>query len=222
VRRGQQLDYNGRRNLVKVAIETRVLKYVFLVLLAGAILATAAVYMLSRGFSARDQPTAMEAFVASQLRHMAVPGAARQIANPVAGGPKVLSEAMEHFADHCAICHSTDGSGNTAIGKGLYPKPPDMRQAATQKLSDGELYYIIHNGVRLTGMPAFGAEGAQDEDSWKLVHFIRHLPNLTDDELARMKDMNPKSPGDLKEEDEIKRFLEGGDTPPPEEIHQHH
>jgi mono/diheme cytochrome c family protein len=216
------LDYNGCRSLAKVAIKTRLLKYVFLLLLAGAILATAAVYMLSRGFSARDEPTAIEAFVAGQIRHIAVPGAARQMTNPVAASPEVVSEAMEHFADHCATCHGNDGSGNAAIGKGLYPKPPDMRQAATQKLSDGELYYIIHNGVRFTGMPAFGAEGAQDEDSWKLVRFIRHLPKVTDEELARMKDMNPKSPGDLKEEDEIKKFLEGSDSQPPEEIHKHH
>jgi mono/diheme cytochrome c family protein len=216
------LDYNSRRNLAKVTIKTRLLKYVFLLLLAGAILTTAAAYMLSRGFSAREEPTAIEAFAARQLRHMAVPSVARQMANPVAGSPKVLSEAMEHFADHCATCHGNDGSGNTAIGKGFYPKPPDMRQTTTQKLSDGELYYIIHNGVRFTGMPAFGAEGAQDEDSWKLVRFIRHLPEMTDEELARMKDMNPKSPADLNEENEIKRFLEGSESQPSEEIHTHH
>ena len=207
-----------------MTIRTTHLKYLLLLFLAGAILTAAVAYMLSRGFSARDEPTMAEAFVARQLRHMAVPGAARRVTNPVAVTPAVLSEAMVHFADHCAICHGNDGSGNTIIGKGSYPKPPDMRQADTQKLSDGELYYIIRNGVRFTGMPAFGADnaGSQDDDSWKLVQFIRHLPKMTDDELARMKDMNPKSPADLTEEDEIKRFHEGNANEPSGEAHEHH
>lgn len=98
-----------------------------------------------------------------------------------------------------------------------------MRLAPTQSLTDGELFYIIHNGVRFTGMPAFGsADSADDLDSWKLVRFIRHLPALTDQELARMKDMNPKTPADLKEEEEIQKFLEGGDAPASKGTHEHH
>ena len=188
-----------------------------------AILVVTAVYVVRRGFSARDEPNAAEAFLARQLRHIAVPRRARQMANPVAASPEVLADAMAHFADHCAICHGNDGSGNALIGKGLYPKPPDMRQRDTQNLSDGELYYIIHNGVRFTGMPAFGPNNAgEDEDSWKLVRFIRHLPEMTDEEVARMKDMNPKSPADLQEEDEIKRFLEGESEPSGETPKHHH
>jgi hypothetical protein len=79
-----------------------------------------------------------------------------------------------------------DGSGNTEIGQNLYPKPPDMRQAETQNLTDGEIYYIIHNGIRLTGMPAWGDPG-KDDDSWKLVLFIRHLPRMTSQEMKEMK-----------------------------------
>jgi len=109
------------------------------------------------------------------------------------------------------------------IGRGLYPKPPDMRQTETQNLTDGELYYIIHNGVRFTGMPGFGEDtsNTQDLDSWKLVHFIRRLPKLTAEEVEQMKEMNPKSPADLKEEEELQRFLRGED-PPAEPNHVHH
>jgi mono/diheme cytochrome c family protein len=155
---------------------------------------------------------------------MAIPGNARDAANPVSAGPEVLQEAMAHFADHCAFCHANDGSGNTEIGKALYPNPPDMRLAATQELTDGELYYIIHNGVRFTGMPAFGEESLNDRDeaSWKLVHFIRYLPKLTPEELQQMKSLNPKTPDDLKEEEENRRFLQGEDVAPADESHQHH
>ena len=78
------------------------------------------------------------------------------------------------------------------MGRNLYPKAPDMRARATQSLSDGELYSIIKNGVRLTGMPAWGAPGDADEETWALVHFIRRLPALTPDDLADMRRRNPR------------------------------
>src|SRR5262249_54250180 len=156
-------------------------QYVLLLLILVGIVGGVA-YILSRGISARGEPSAAEAFIARRLRHLAIPRPARAAMNPVAASPQVLMEAMEHFADHCAFCHANDGSGNTDIGKGLYPKPPDMKQAATQDLSDGELFYIIQNGVRFTGMPGFATDGSQDQDSWKLVRFIRHLPMITDEE----------------------------------------
>src|SRR5262249_51671865 len=197
-------------------------QYVLLLLILIGILGGVA-YVLSRGISARAEPSAAEAFIARHLRRLAIPRAAREAVNPVPASPQALMEGMEHFADDCAFCHANDGSGNTDIGKGLYPKPPDMKQNATQNLSDGELFYIIQNGVRFTGMPGFATpDGLHDQDSWKLVRFIRHFPMITDEELAQMKEMNPKTPADLKEEDEIKRFLEGTENPSSNETHRHH
>src|SRR5689334_12786965 len=135
---------------------TRIVLVTFTIAIAGAVVA--AWMIVGRGFSAREEPSALEAFVAQRLRSVAIPRVARETANPVATSEEVVSEAMAHFADHCASCHANDGSGDTSIGKGLFPKPPDMRLAKTQNLTDGELYYIIHNGIRLTGMPAFGEE----------------------------------------------------------------
>lgn len=192
-----------------------------LVLLAGLAVALAA-YVRARGFSARPEPSSAEAFVARYVRSFAVPRNERDAKNPIAYSPEVLSEAMEHFADHCASCHANDGSGDTPLGKGLSPRPPDMRQATTQNLTDGEIYYIIHNGIRFTGMPAFGPAGdTPDEDSWKMVHFIRHLPKITTEELETMKNFNPVSPAHLAEEEQIRRFLEGEDILPEASKHEH-
>ena len=158
---------------------------------------------------------------------MAIPKSAKETRNPVAFSPDILAEAMAHFADHCAFCHANDGSGDTPIGKGLYPKPPDLRRADTQSFTDGELSYIIHNGIRLTGMPAFGDESSRepDADSWKLVHFIRHLPAISAEELERMKDLNPKTPDEFRKKEDTKRFLksetEKTDEPQPKR-HKHH
>jgi mono/diheme cytochrome c family protein len=180
--------------------------------------------VLSRGLSARNEPSSLEAFIAGRLRRMAMPRDATTAKNPVVASPEVLSGAMEHFADHCAVCHANDGSGNTLVGRGLYPKPPDMRLPGTQQLTDGELYYIIENGIRFTGMPAFGEEsaGTGDEESWALVTFIRHLPNITVEEIAAMKKMTPKSPAELEKEERIRRFLEGDDSIPSGSSHEHH
>jgi mono/diheme cytochrome c family protein len=195
---------------------------VTLLALGGLTLAMIA-YVRTHGFSARTEPSALETFVARRVRSLAVPVKERDAVNPVAASPEVLAEAMEHFADHCAVCHANDGSGNTPIGRGLSPKAPDMRLGDTQSLKDGEIYYIIHNGIRFTGMPAFGEDraGKPDEDSWKLVHFIRHLPKITEEELQTMKRLNPKNPAELAEEERIRRFLAGEDVPEAPEHHRH-
>ncbi len=164
----------------------------------------------ANGFSARMQPSVLEALAARQARAMAMPANARGRTNPIADSVEVMAEARAHWADHCAACHSNNGSGDAEMGKHLYPPAPDMRQADTQNLTDGELFYVIQNGIRLTGMPSWGSGTSHDEqDSWKLVHFIRHLPKLTADEEREMKELNPKSPDELKEEQEEREFLNG-------------
>lgn len=89
----------------------------------------------------------------------------------------------------------------------MYPPVRDMRQHETQDMTDGELFYVIENGVRLSGMPAWGTGSAQDqESSWKLVRFIRHLPNLSLKEITRMEKLNPKTPDELEEEQQEEHF----------------
>ncbi len=185
-------------------------------LVLGTVAGVVALYaLIQHGVSARDEPTAAEAFVARRVRHFAVPRAGRDAPNPVPPGPEVLARARAHFADHCASCHGNDGRGHTKMGQGLYPKAPDMTLTETQKLSDGEILYIIENGVRLTGMPAWGKAGAHDmTESWELVHFIRHLPKLTPDEIAEMESLNPKSREEFEEEEQMRRFLDGEDMKP--------
>lgn len=180
-----------------------------LVLLLAVAAIVQGVVLIRHGFSARDQPSAVETYVARTTRKLAVPSSARNQKNPFAATPEVLAEARSHFADHCATCHANNGSGNTEIGQNLYPKAPDMRLPVTQNLSDGEIYYTIHNGIRLTGMPAWGTS-VKDDDSWKLVLFIRHLPQLTAEEEEEMKRLNPKSGEELKEEQEEEQFLNEG------------
>ena len=198
------------RSLIVIALAT--------IAIASLIYAASAV----GGFSTRAEPTRVERLVARLARRWAVPARARQARNPVPFTPTTWAESREHFADHCATCHANDGSGRTSIGRNLYPKAPDMRLAATQDLTDGELYYIIENGVRLSGMPAWGPGGDDDVDSWKCVHFIRHLADLTPEHLKEMESLNPKSPAERQEEQDDERFLQGGDIQPSGASAPHH
>ena len=144
-------------------------------------------FIRNHSFSAREKPTALEASVARRLRWLATPPGVRDLVNPVEGTELNIAEARDHFADHCAVCHANNGSGDTQIGAGLYPPPPDMREKETQSLSDGDLFFIIKNGIRFTGMPGWGG---QDEENWRLVLFIRHLPELSDFEMQLMNEIN--------------------------------
>ena len=193
------------------------------VVCAVAALAGSAFLSGAGGFSARAQPTAAERWLARRARASAVPAGARSLANPLPNTPEVLAEARAHWADHCSGCHANDGSGDTQLGKSTYPPAPDMRQAATQNMTDGELFYIIQNGIRMSAMPAWGGGSSHDEqDSWKLVHFIRHLPRLTAEEKQEMEQLNPKTPDEIKEEQEEEKFLKGEDSDEPKVEHHHH
>ena len=105
----------------------------------------------------------MEEALARSVRYVAVPASMRNTRNPIPVTDAVLAEGRAHWADHCATCHANDGSGQTEIGANLYPNAPDMRGARTQNLSDGELFAIIKNGVRFTGMPAWGDPSGRDD-----------------------------------------------------------
>jgi len=135
-------------------------------------------WMVQHGFSAREKPSRLEEFLARHARKIATPAGTKALKNPYPVTPESLRAAQGHWVNHCAPCHGLDGRGNTPLGQNMYPKAPDMRDAATQGLSDGELYYIISNGVRFTGMPAWGSEHSPEE-TWQLVSFIRRLPHPT-------------------------------------------
>jgi predicted CXXCH cytochrome family protein len=160
-----------------------------LALIASGVVVLGAIYgatVIRHGFSSRDEPSYLERVVARAARNLAIPGHAKKETNPWKATPDTLKEARDIFTDRCASCHGTDGSGQTTVGRNLYPKPPDLRAPLTQNLTDGQIHYIIENGVRLTGMPAWGTPHEEQGDTgWKLVLFIRNLRQPTVAERAQ-------------------------------------
>ena len=189
-------------------------------MLKGALVAVAAmvligttaavVFVKATGLSARATPGSVETALARRLRALAVPGEYAGLINPVLRNEESIRVGMAHFADHCAVCHANNGSGDTEMGRSMFPPAPDMRSSATQDLSDGTLFYIIEHGVRFTGMPAWSTGTMEgEESSWHLVNFIRHLPMLTPEETQEMEAMNPRPPAEIRQQIEEERFLSG-------------
>ena len=193
---------------------------------ASAIIGLAAVAALAwlwmGGIGARTPPTAIETAVSRAARNTMIPADARNRRSTEPATSENLRSGLEHWADHCASCHGNDGSGNTEMGRGLYPPAPDMRLAATQDLSDGSLFYIIEHGVKLTGMPAWGDGTPESElSTWHLVQFIRRLPSLSEAEIAEMEELNPRGAAEWRALEEERRFLSGDAPAPPNPPHIH-
>ena len=139
--------------------------------------------LVRRGFRATLPPPSWEVAVATRLRNFAIPGDETKRKNPVASTREELQQGRDMFLNRCANCHGVDGSGRTPIGTSEYPRVPDLRSPETQNLSDGEIHYIIENGVQMTGMPALSGAGS-NADSWRLVLFVRSFGLRTQSEEA--------------------------------------
>lgn len=157
----------------------------------GALLA----YARGTGLRSQPAPGQFETRIARAVRGVAIPADDKARRNPLANSRDASNEGLQHFARYCSLCHGNNGGGEkTPLGNGLFPKPPDLRQALTQQLTDGEIFYIIENGVRFTGMPAFGTgvrTEAGDRQTWQLVTFVRRLPSITPEEIGWMESLNP-------------------------------
>ena len=133
----------------------------------------------SHGFNSRTEPTNLEGSIAMELHDSSIPGRYEKMQNPVPTEHLNLLEAGMLYEQRCAACHGDSGDGTTKFDGMMYPRPTDLRSDDTQGMSDGELYYTINNGIRWSGMPAFGSRGDNDENLWKIVAYVRHLPKLT-------------------------------------------
>ena len=118
--------------------------------------------------------------------------------NPFASDPAALAVGLAHYKENCLDCHGARAIDAEEFAKGLNPAPPMLDMASTQKMTDGELFWIVSNGIRMTGMPAFSPTHTEAE-IWKIVAFVHHLPKLTDAELSRLK-QGREEPGEHHKE----------------------
>jgi mono/diheme cytochrome c family protein len=127
------------------------------------------------GCTAGKQPSQEETSVANAAKDVTIPLEAGKMKNPLPVTDEVVSHGREVFLGSCAQCHGADARGDTDIGRNMYPPAMDLSSSHVQHWSDAELFWIIQNGVRLTGMPSWKSS-ISDNDTWKLAHFIHSLP----------------------------------------------
>jgi len=169
-------------------MQLRIYKGLGLALLVITLLGVvAAVALIERGFRATTEPSRLEQLVARTLRDLAIPAREHDRKNPLEATAENLEAGRDEFLARCAGCHGHDGAGQTPMGRNLYPRAPNLRLAETQDLTDGEIHYIIENGVQLTGMAAWGDPHRQSVDkTWNLVLFIRDLKSSTDKQMEAL------------------------------------
>jgi predicted CXXCH cytochrome family protein len=125
-----------------------------------------------RGFRATSTPSAGETAIARAVRNFAIPPTAHHAANPYKNDDISVERGRDAYLESCSGCHGHDARGTTALGRSLYPRVPNLRSAKTQSLTDGDLNYIIENGIQLSGMPALARPHAEGV-SWEIVAYLR-------------------------------------------------
>lgn len=145
------------------------------VLSLGAIALVGASLASSFNLSALPDPGKLETSVADGAKnflvHREARGSSFKVPSLTQGD---LDNAQNVFGSECATCHGNDGRTPTDMGRGLYPRAPDLGSDEVQHWSDSEVFWIIRNGIRLTGMPAFG-KLLTDQETWSLVRYLRTL-----------------------------------------------
>lgn len=141
--------------------------------------------VIAAGFvdvSATSSPGAIERTIAPYARDRSIARRAPKTALPQPDD-NAIARGREHYRTNCLVCHAAPGLPSSELAKGLNPLPPSLESKATQSRTDGELYWIISRGIRMTGMPAFSPTHA-DPEIWNLVAFVRRLPRMTDDDRS--------------------------------------
>lgn len=125
--------------------------------------------------TANKRPSSVETALANMAKDVAIPIEAGTLQNPLSASEEVATEGQQIYTQSCALCHGADGRGHTVLGRDMYPPAMDLNSPHVQHWKDAELFWIIQNGVRLTGMPAWKSS-LSDTDTWKVVNFLRSLP----------------------------------------------
>jgi len=126
------------------------------------------------------KPGLIERTLAPWARDLSVKRHAPKEKDPYGSDPAAIAVGFDHYRKNCVMCHGAPGVADTEVAKGLNPRAPSLAKGEDET-PDGELFWVIKHGLRMTPMPAFGSTHT-DEEIWKIVAFVRHLSDLTSQE----------------------------------------
>ena len=139
----------------------------------------------SYNVAATNPPGRLEKKFAAFALNRAVQRRAAVRTNPFSK-PEDIRFGLAHYKENCLDCHGAPGVEESEFGQGLNPPAPDLTLPAMQRMRDGELFWVVSNGIRMTGMPAFSPTH-KEEEIWKILAFVRHLPEITKEEQQALK-----------------------------------
>jgi mono/diheme cytochrome c family protein len=160
-----------------------------LLLLAAA--ASATIYSGVYDVSAMRQHTGPVYWVLEATMRQAVRRRAADITPPPLSDPELVRRGFLLHRESCLQCHGAPGVSPHDAGKGLLPQPNNLAQTALE-WSPAEIYWVTQNGLKMTGMPAWGMRYA-DADLWAIVAFVMQLPKMTAADYATMTRAAPRS-----------------------------
>ena len=150
-------------------------RWILVVLVALALAVVVIVGLTQIRLDALQEPGHVETFLATLVKHLLVRRSSREGIPPA---PTNLQASIEEgdklYATDCSMCHGPDGRTPTDSGRWMYPRASDLTSPEVQQYRDRQLFWIVKNGIRLSGMPAFG-KVEPDEHIWNLVHYLRTL-----------------------------------------------
>ena len=160
---------------------------IIILIIIGIVIGAAAIYIYSGSYNvAATQPhSKITLWLINEMREASIEHHSKGIKAPSTTGPNMIREGVEHFHEMCRLCHGSPGFDKEEFGEGLYPKPPDLASKDIQQESDPEIFWVLKNGIKLTGMPAFGPTH-DDNELWGMVYVVRRLPGLKPEQYKEM------------------------------------
>lgn len=174
------------------------------------IVLAAVIYTGGYDVSAMRREPALLRWVLVSVRESSVERRARDVQVPVLEGTARLERGFRSYREMCVDCHGRPGSERSPLAKGLNPEAPDLSRP-DHDMSAGELFWVMKNGIRMTGMPAWGRTHS-DEELWDLVAFVKALPTMSVEQYVALESRLP--PGhDDHHDDLVPHHDEGGHEP---------
>ena len=160
------------------------MKTVVIVLLVLALAAVGFIYSGIYDVAATAPDTGLIQWALETTQHRSVHRRAEQVeAPPSLDDPNLIRTGMIEYHELCVVCHGAPGVPISPVGQGLNPSPPELAKESGEEA--GELFWVTKNGIKMTGMPAFGVTHS-DEELWAIVAFMKKMGDLSHEEYQRM------------------------------------
>ncbi|MDI3260746.1 MAG: cytochrome c [Sinobacteraceae bacterium] len=184
----------------------KTIKTLFVLLIIAVVGLGVYVYSGAYDIGADVPHTRFVYWLMSTLRDRSIAAHARDIRVPDLNDPKMILEGAGQYAAMCSTCHLAPGYDQSETWEGLYPRPPKLYQGTS--LTPAEIFWVIKHGIKLSGMPAWGASH-EDDELWAVTAFVMQLPKLSPQQY---KDMVARAPMDT---DMTMMPMPGGESPVP-------